>query len=206
MSESESPDITILDKQVSKKAMTTTIKPKPTLEEFLKLPETKPASEFINGEIIQKPMPQGEHSLLQSELCEAINRVAKSQKIALALPELRCTFGGESIVPDIAVFRWERIPIESSGRIANRFEIHPDWAIEILSPEQGQTKVLDKLLHCCRNGTELGWLLYPEEESILAIFPGQRIEMYRGGKQLPILNGVALELTVEQVFSWLTLS
>lgn len=26
-----------------------------TLEEFLKLPETKPASEYINGEIIQKP-------------------------------------------------------------------------------------------------------------------------------------------------------
>jgi len=29
-----------------------------TLEEFLTLPETKPASEFINGEIVQKPMPQ----------------------------------------------------------------------------------------------------------------------------------------------------
>jgi Uma2 family endonuclease len=28
-----------------------------TLEEFLKLPETKPASEFINVEIITKPMP-----------------------------------------------------------------------------------------------------------------------------------------------------
>jgi len=29
-----------------------------TLEEFLKLPETKPASEYIGGQIIQKPMPQ----------------------------------------------------------------------------------------------------------------------------------------------------
>jgi Uma2 family endonuclease len=28
-----------------------------TLEEFLKLPETKPSSEYINGQIIQKPMP-----------------------------------------------------------------------------------------------------------------------------------------------------
>lgn len=40
----------------------TIIKPKLILEEFLKLPETKPGSEFINGEIIQKDMPQGEHS------------------------------------------------------------------------------------------------------------------------------------------------
>ncbi len=33
-----------------------------TLEEFLKLPETKPASEYISGQVIQKPMPQGHHS------------------------------------------------------------------------------------------------------------------------------------------------
>jgi hypothetical protein len=34
-----------------------------TLEDFLALPETKPASEFIDGKIIQKPMPQGKHSV-----------------------------------------------------------------------------------------------------------------------------------------------
>ena len=116
--------------------MTALIKPKPSLEHFLKLPETKPASEFLSGQIIQKPRPQGEHSTLQGELCTAINQIAKVHKIACAFPELRCTFGGASIVPDVAVFRWERIPFLPSGRIANRFEIHPDWSIEILSPEQ----------------------------------------------------------------------
>jgi Uma2 family endonuclease len=29
-----------------------------TLDEFLKRPETKPASQFINGQIIEKPMPK----------------------------------------------------------------------------------------------------------------------------------------------------
>ena len=33
-----------------------------TLEEFLRLPEIKPASEYIEGQIIQKPIPQGKHS------------------------------------------------------------------------------------------------------------------------------------------------
>jgi Uma2 family endonuclease len=27
------------------------------LDEFLELPETKPASEYVDGQIIQKPMP-----------------------------------------------------------------------------------------------------------------------------------------------------
>ncbi len=175
------------------------------LEDFLKLPETKPASEFINGETVQKAMPQGEHSRIQGELCEAINRVAKPQKIALSFPELRCTFGGESIIPDVSVFRWDRIPTEPSGRVANRFEIHPDWAIEILSPDQGQTKVLGNLLHCSEHGTELCWLIDPTEESILVIFPDQRVQLLRGTTSLPVLKGIGLELIVEEVFSWLIL-
>jgi Uma2 family endonuclease len=38
------------------------------LEEFFKLPETKPSLEYINGQVIQKPMPQGKHSKLQGKL------------------------------------------------------------------------------------------------------------------------------------------
>jgi Uma2 family endonuclease len=174
-----------------------------TLEEFLARPETKPASEFIDGKVSQKPMPQGEHSTLQSELCEHINQVAKTQKLAYAFPELRCTFGGAAIVPDVAVVRWDRIPRTDSGRVANRFNLHPDWAIEILSPDQSQTKVLGNLLHCSEHGTELGWLLDPEEESVLIVLPEQRVRLLKGTAQLPILSGIALELTVEQVFSWL---
>ncbi|WP_066377789.1 MULTISPECIES: Uma2 family endonuclease [unclassified Anabaena] len=184
--------------------MTITSQPQLSLDEFLQLPETKPASEFINGDIIQKLMPQGEHSVLQGKLCEVINQLTENQKIAYAFPELRCTFGGASIVPDVAVFRWERIPKTASGRIANRFEIHPDWTIEILSPEQKLKQVLSKLLLCSRNGTELGWLLNPEDDSVLGVFPGQRVELYEGTDKLPVLEGIELELTVEQVFTWLS--
>ncbi|EKQ68166.1 hypothetical protein OsccyDRAFT_2683 [Leptolyngbyaceae cyanobacterium JSC-12] len=176
-----------------------------TLEQFLDLPETKPASEFIDGEIIQKPMPQGEHSRLQAKLCLAINQVTETAKIAYAFPELRCTFGGRSLVPDIAVFRWARIPRTESGRIENRFFIHPDWAIEILSPDQNQTKVLDNLLHCSEQGTELGWLLDPAEASVLIVLPEQRVRLLRGDTALPVLSGIELALTAEQVFSWLLL-
>jgi Uma2 family endonuclease len=177
-----------------------------TLEQFLELPETKPASEFINGEVNQKPMPQGEHSTLQGELCDRINEMAKAQQIAYAFPKLRCTFGGASIVPDVAVFRWDRIPRTESGRVANRFNLHPDWAIEILSPDQSQTKVLGNLLHCSEHGTELGWLLDPAEESVLMVFADQRVQLLRDDRTLPILNGIPLSLTVKQVFSWLSLS
>lgn len=184
--------------------MTTATQPL-TLEDFLQLPETKPASEFINGKIIQKPMPQGEHSRLQGKLCEAINQVTEASKIAYAFPELRCTFGGKSIVPDVAVFRWSRILRTSSGRIENRFTIPPDWAIEILSPEQSQTRVLINLLHCVQHGTELGWLIDPDEATALVVWPDQRVEVFQGESALPVIADVDLSLTANQVFDWLIL-
>ncbi len=115
---------------------------------------------------------------------------------------MRCTFGEASIVPDIAVFRWERIPRDESGQVANRFQIYPDWAIEILSPDQKQNKVLANLLHCIENGTELGWLLDPKDQNILVV-NDRRIQIFQGIDPLPVLNGINLELTAEQIFGWL---
>ena len=64
-----------------------------TLDEFLQLQETEPVSEYINGQIVPKPMPQGEHSAIETELATAINTVTRSKQIAQAVTELRCTFG-----------------------------------------------------------------------------------------------------------------
>jgi Uma2 family endonuclease len=50
-------------------------------------------------------LPQGEHNTLQGELCDRINDVVKAQQIVYAFPELRCTFDGASIVPDVVVYR-----------------------------------------------------------------------------------------------------
>jgi len=135
-------------------------------------------------------------NLLQGTLCQTISQIAKPKQIALAFPELRCVFGGMAIVPDIAVFRWERIPRLPSGRIANRFEIHPDWA---------NKQVLAKLLHCAEYGTELGWLLDAEDESILVVDCDRRVRELSNSDRLPVLTGIDLDLTVEQVFSWLSL-
>jgi len=173
--------------------------PSLTLETFLELPETKPASEFLNGQGLQKPMPQGEHSTLQGRLTATINEIGIAGRLAHTFPELRCTFGGASLVPDISVFHWAHIPRTDSGRIANRFLIPPDWAIEILSPDQSPSKVLANLLHCSQQGTELGWLLYPADESILVVLPESRVQLYEGGEYLPVLAGLPLNLSATMV-------
>lgn len=176
-----------------------------TLNEFLKLPETEPASEYINGQIIQKPMPQGEHSAIQTELASAINSVVKPPKSARAFSELRCTFGDRSIVPDVSVFLWNRIPRKDDGGVANVFSIAPDWVVEILSPDQSQTRVTKNLLHCLQFGTQMGWLIDPEERSVFVYLPDQAPTFYdKAELRLPVPEfAKELNLTVEGMFNWL---
>jgi Uma2 family endonuclease len=174
-----------------------------SLKDFLELPETKPASEFIEGRIEQKPMPQGKHSRLQLKFCNAVNDVAEAAQIAMALPELRCSFGNRSIVPDAAVFVWSRVLFDPDGEIANAFDQPPDWTVEILSPDQKTTKVIRNILHCLKHGSQLGWLIDPEDRVILVFRPAQLPTELIEDQVLPVLPGLELKLTVNDVFGWL---
>lgn len=176
-----------------------------TLEEFLQLSETKPASEYVDGKIIQKPMPKGKHSTIQVELASLINYTLKKNHLARAFTELRCTFGERSIVPDIAVFQWSKIPRDPDGAIANNFFLTPDWTIEILSPEQSQTKVTKNILHCLKYGSEIGWLIDPQEQAVLVYHPPQNITIYDQKETLLPMPSFAqnLSLKVGDIFAWL---
>lgn len=176
-----------------------------SLEEFLLLPETKPASEYVDGKIYQKDMPQGKHSTLQTRFGNRINQVGEPQKLAFAFSELRCTFGGRSIVPDIAVFEWSRILLNAKGEVENRFEIVPDWTIEILSPDQNPTRVINNILFCLNHNAKLGWLIDPAEKLVLVFKPQQQPEAKENQDILPVLDMLSdLQLSADDLFALLS--
>jgi Uma2 family endonuclease len=185
-----------------------------TLAEFLLLPETKPAIEFIDGQIIQKPMPQGKHSLIQIELGSNINTAFKPQRLVRAYTELRCSFGDRSLVPDVTVFTSDsprerlrqRIPRDENGDIANVFSIAPDWTIEILSPDQSYTKVTKNILHCLKHGTQMGWLIDPAEQSVFVYVPDRSTQVFDEAIDLLPVPEFAkdFKLTLGKLFGWLS--
>ncbi|MGK7874628.1 MAG: Uma2 family endonuclease [Xenococcaceae cyanobacterium] len=184
--------------------MTAVLTQKLTLEEFLKLPnlEESPAWEYVGGDGIQKPMPKVRHSILQKRLLVKIDDPGSNY---LTLPELRCTFGGRSVVPDIVVVSWNKIQLNEFGEPEDNFMQAPDWSIEILSPDQNTNRVIDNLLHCLHHGSQLGWLIDPSDYSVLILTPQQQAEICRGSQPLRILAGIDLQLTAEEIFNWLKL-
>jgi Uma2 family endonuclease len=178
------------------------------LSEFLAQPETKPSQEYIDNYIYQKPMPQGKHSRIQQKLINTINNVTENDLIALALPELRCTFANESIVPDIVVFKWENLPVNEDGEIANKFNFAPDWVIEILSPDQSMVLVTKKILYCLNNGSLMGWLIDPQTKLIFTYTPDNQPLFFENNNDIiPVPNFVNnLKITVGDIFDCLKIT
>ena len=98
--------------------------------------------------------------------------------------------------------------LDANGEIENTFEIPPDWTIEILSPDQSPTRVIDNILFCLNHGTELGWLIDPQEKLVMIFKPGKQPETKQDGDMLPVLSSLenTLQLSVQDLFSWLMLS
>src|SRR5690348_2913625 len=115
-----------------------------TLEEFEALPEEKPALELIDGVVIQKVSPQELHGLVQGWMTTPLTPFARPRRLARVIPELRTRYRADSLVPDIAVYRWARLPRDAQGRPRNDGRVVPDVAIEIRSPGQALSQQQDK--------------------------------------------------------------
>ena len=107
-----------------------------SLAEFLKLPEGKPALELRQGMVSQKVPPKLSHAVIQVWFASQVDRFALPRKLARAASECRIILGEETYVPDVIVFRWDRIPEDENGQVPEDVYIAPDLALEILSPGQ----------------------------------------------------------------------
>ena len=175
-----------------------------TLEEFLQLPEAEPALEYLNGTVTQKVAPKVHHGRLQQLLSEYIRRYAEPRGLAIPFTETRSTFAGSSPVPDVAVYRWERIPLQPGGEFIEDLYEPPDIAIEMLSPEQHRADLIAKCEWYVAHGAALALLVDPDDRSVMAFRPGEAPVVLYGADAIdfaPVLPG--LQLRVRTLFGWL---
>jgi Uma2 family endonuclease len=179
-----------------------------SLDEFLRLPEIDehPYKEYINGRIEAKVSPQGKHSRIETTLPAHLNAYAEPRGLGVAFAELRCTFAGRSMIPDVVFLLDEHIETDERGMVVNQILRPPDIHVEIVSPDQAVGKCREKLAFSTANGCPLGWLIDPERETVHVYRPS------RPAKRLPadgVLEGSPVlpgyRLAVNELFGWLKL-
>jgi Uma2 family endonuclease len=132
-----------------------------TYADLLALPENM-VGEIVDGELYASPRPASPHarasSLLGGDLIGPFDRGRGGPGGWVILDEPELHIGGQVMVPDMAGWRRERMPVMPDAPF---FEMAPDWLCEVLSPS---TAVLDrrrKLPHYARTGVQHVWIVDP---------------------------------------------
>jgi Uma2 family endonuclease len=178
-----------------------------TLEEFLCLPEEKPALEYVDGVITQKMSPETHHSILQLWISARADAAGVPGRLAKAFPELRTTFAGKSFVPDVAILRWERIPLTAEGEVAGgQFRAPADIAFEISSPEQSVRTLDSKCLWYVVNGVPIAVLVDAEDRMVRVYRAGVPTALLRDDDPIDLSEVVTgLRFTPRELFGALKL-
>ena len=114
--------------------------------------------EYVHGEVIEKPMPPKAHAKIRKQLLLLFSRWEASTGLC-ALPELRCLVAPQVYrIPDVAVFAGEpeeETPSEPACAV-----------IEILSPDDRMTALLEKLREYRDWGVAHIWAIDPDGRRI----------------------------------------
>ncbi len=158
-----------------------------SLEEFLAASDTKPASEYVCGEVTRKPMPDNAHGIIQLYLGALLLQFVKAAGIGRVRTEWRCIFGPEggrrAYVPDVVYVSFARMP-PGDARVNQYVRTAPDLVVEVLSRNQNAKRFAQKLQFYLRHGVRLVWVVDAREETITVFSPNHDDVTLRVGDSL----------------------
>lgn len=133
-------------------------------------------AEMFDGDLYASPRPAIPHahaaSVLGAVLLDAfhLGRSGPGGWLVLYEPELH--FGNDVLVPDLAAWRRERLPVAPDDAYIT---LAPDWICEVLSPSTEDIDRSKKLRIYAREGVAHAWLLDPLRETleVLALESGR---------------------------------
>jgi Uma2 family endonuclease len=144
-----------------------------TIEEFeatLQRPENSDRRlELIDGEIVEKPMPNQVHGRLTMNIGRHIGNHLDETNAGYVESEVRYATEHDPQnvrLPDVSVFLDVTSPAVEKGPVLRM----PDIAIEIKSPDDSLLKLREKIFYYLANGTQLGLLFYPEKR-LIEVYP-----------------------------------
>ena len=188
-------------------AMGNTAKRRATHEDLLALPENL-VGEIINGNLVTSPRPGSQHASATTNLASELVGPFRFGKgggpggwVILAEPELH--LGGDVLVPDIAGWRRERMPVMPETAA---FTLAPDWVCEVLSPQSTEARDREEKMPLYAR-EEVGhlWLVNPTAQTLEAFMLERErwvlLGTWSGDKKVRVKPFDAIELDLAALWS-----
>ncbi len=157
-------------------------------EEYLST-NYKPACEYLDGVLRQKPMPTWKHGLLQGQLLMLLNhgfrRFVAGTEVTIRIRT------GKYLVPDLIV--------QCRDRIQDPYPSEPvHLCVEILSPDDRMSEILAKCEEYHAWGVETAWVVDPDAQRAWEYRSGQRpAEVSASGS----LTADGISISLQDLFS-----
>src|SRR5688500_6097875 len=143
-------------------------KKRATYRDVLDAPPSKLA-EIIDGDLHLSPRPGAPHTAVAAALYDEIGPPFKRGRGGpggwIILPEPELHLGEDILVPDLAGWRRERMPMVPD---AAYFTVVPDWICEVLSFSTEKWDRADKLPRYAAAGVSFAWLVNPTRHTLEA--------------------------------------
>jgi Uma2 family endonuclease len=137
-----------------------------TYEDILALPEHL-VGQIVDGELFVSPRPAIDHSrsasILGGDLVAPFDRGRGGPGGWWILDEPELHLGRQILVPDLAGWRKERLPVLPREAF---FTLAPDWVCEVLSPSTARFDRLKKLSVYAAEGVSHAWIVDPVLETL----------------------------------------
>jgi Uma2 family endonuclease len=170
-----------------------------TVEEFQRLPENEAVDrELQYGKVVEVPKPPLRHLIIQHNLMDALQcafgrRVRVLVNLSFcALPEYELRAADVGVV---SRERWERADKDAYLKGA------PDIVIEVISPSNTRSEMVERRKHCLENGTREFWEVFPKLREIHVSTPDGLTRTYKTGDSIPLTMAEGQSLSVDAVFA-----
>jgi Uma2 family endonuclease len=179
----------------------TKIKPRKTVEDYLKLPESTRA-ELIEGELYMSPSPKFRHQRVVSNLHLALRQFAEARKLGVVLDSPMDVHlpSGDVVQPDVIFVAEAHKEI-----LVDWIRGVPDLLIEVLSPESSERDRIVKRHLYEQNGVREYWLVDPADGSIEVLkLAGSRLVphgYFEEGDSVSSAHLEGLSLQVRDIFA-----
>jgi len=174
-----------------------------TAEDLLKLPPDNLRHELVRGELTTMPPTSGEHGTSTFNISGILRDYLKANPIGVgagAETGFIISRHPDTVrAPDCAFIHKDRIP---PGGIPKKFwPLAPDLAVEVLSPSDTASEVMEKIDEWLTAGTRLVWVVDPAKKTVGVYAPDRRQRILKSTDQLEgetVLPGFSL--SVAEIF------
>src|SRR6266571_562405 len=149
--------------------------------------QDEPLYEIVNGQRVELPPMSAYATWLASRLHGRLCPYAEDKGIGTSVTEMLFVLDTERDLrrrPDVAFVSTARWPLDRALPETGDWEVVPDLAVEVISPNDIFKDVLAKVREYCHYGVQVVWVIAPEERQVYVYDAPTHVRILTGQDEL----------------------